>query len=176
MPEKPPADDHYFMNIAIAVRAKAKCKGRRVGAVLVKHKRIISTGYNGTPEGFPNCTDGGCVRCANTDTKIASQGYDVCICVHAEENSIVSAARFGIAIEGATAYSTMRPCFICSKQLLQAKIQRVIYLHDWQHSNPELNDQYNSLQDKFPSGVTQITNFVDPEDDWANNREKVAAK
>src|SRR5690606_7326179 len=123
--------DAYFMGIALAVRARANCLGNRVGAIIVLDGRIISTGYNGTPANMPNCTDGGCHRCAKRDDYPPGTGYDLCICVHAEQNALLAAARFGIAVENATLYSTMRPCFGCSKELLQAKIAKVCYLHDW---------------------------------------------
>jgi hypothetical protein len=76
--------DEYYMTNAMGVRKRANCTGRRVGAVIVKENRIISTGYNGTPEGITNCLDGGCVRCKNKDQFAPSVGYDVCLCVHAE--------------------------------------------------------------------------------------------
>jgi dCMP deaminase len=100
------------MNIATAVCEKANCFGRRVGAILVRENRIISTGYNGTPEGVENCLAGGCVSAVvvRIEKPIKqSVGYDVCICVHAEQNALITAARFGIPVEGAIAYSTMRP-------------------------------------------------------------------
>jgi dCMP deaminase len=161
--------DKYYMNIAVAVRKKANCLGRRVGAVLVRENRIISTGYNGTPEGVENCVDGGCVRCKDKKTYQASVGYDVCICVHAEQNALITAARFGIAIEGAVAYSTMRPCFDCTKALLQAKVSGIYYLHDWTHPIEALADQYELIQARFPDRVRQLT-MDDPEEAWANNR------
>src|SRR6266550_946868 len=77
--EAPMHRDIYYMNIAMAVRKKANCLGRRVGAIIVRENRIISTGYNGTPEGVKNCLDGGCVRCKDKDTYTASVGYDVCV-------------------------------------------------------------------------------------------------
>lgn len=124
--------DTYYMGIAFAVREKANCSGNRVGAVIVKDNRVISTGYNGVPEGLPNCLDGGCLRCQNPGGQFKSgTGYDLCICVHAEQNALLSAARFGIAVEGATLYTTMQPCFGCAKEMLQAKIKRVVYLHPW---------------------------------------------
>src|SRR6266487_1322255 len=101
--------DKYFMGIAMAVRRRANCMGNRIGAVVVLNGRIISTGYNGTPEDMPNCEEGGCHRCANRDKYPSGTAYDLCICVHAEQNAILSAARFGIAIEGSTLYTTMRP-------------------------------------------------------------------
>ena len=155
------------MNIAMAVRKKANCMGRKVGAVIVKENRIISTGYNGTPEGITNCTEGGCVRCRDRDTYKASVGYDVCICVHAEQNALITAARFGNGVEGSVVYSTLRPCFDCTKIALQAKIQAIYYLHDWQHPIGELREQYELLQRTLPGGVHQV-DLEDPEAAWAN--------
>ena len=166
-----PQDHEYYLNIAIAVREKANCLGRRVGAVLVLNNRIISTGYNGTPEGVTNCLDGGCIRCRDKTQFSKSVGYDVCICVHAEQNALISAARFGIATEGATLYSTMRPCFDCSKLSLQAKISAVYYLTEWTHPNSELQEQYALLQRSFRDGVNKVT-LHDPRADWANNLPK----
>jgi dCMP deaminase len=160
--------DEYYMNIAIAVRDKANCLGRKVGAVLVKDNRIISTGYNGTPEGMTNCLDGGCVRCKNREKYKNSLGYDVCICVHAEQNALISAARFGTSVENSIAYSTMRPCFDCSKSLLQAKVKAIYYLHEWTHPVPELQEQYALIQEKFEGGVKKIE-MTDPRHEWANN-------
>lgn len=165
----PVTSDEYYMNIAIAVRKKANCLGRRVGAVLVRDNRIIATGYNGTPEGTKNCLDGGCVRCKKREEFRASAGYDVCICVHAEQNAILTAARFGIAVEGSIAYSTMRPCFDCTKSLLQTKIRAIYYLHDWTHPLEELQDQYALIQRQFEGGVHQV-DIPDPDDSWANAR------
>ncbi|WLA13398.1 dCMP deaminase family protein [Xanthomonas translucens] len=164
-------DKHsYYMTIAMAVRKNANCLGRKVGAVIVRDDRIVSTGYNGTPEGIKNCCDGGCVRCKDRETYQASIGYDVCICVHAEQNAIVSAARFGNGVEGATVYSTLRPCFDCTKAMVQAKIKAIYYLHDWQHPIAALREQHNLLQSKgFDNRVHQLK-MADPEADWANNK------
>ena len=159
--------DEYYMNIAMAVRKKGNCLGRKVGAVIVKENRIISTGYNGTPEGLKNCTDGGCVRCRDRVTYKASVGYDVCICVHAEQNALISAARFGNAVQDSIVYSTLRPCFDCTKGALQAKIRAIYYLHDWQHPMGELQEQYTLLQNTLPDGVHHIR-LEDSEADWAN--------
>jgi dCMP deaminase len=159
----------YYMNIAMAVRKKANCLGRKVGAVLVRENRIISTGYNGTPEGMLNCTEGGCVRCRNRETYKSSVGYDVCICVHAEQNALISAARFGNAVEQAVVYSTLRPCFDCTKSMLQAKVSAIYYLHDWQHPIGELREQYELLQGALPGGVHAVV-MPDPDAAWANGR------
>jgi dCMP deaminase len=161
--------DEYYMTIAMAVRKKANCLGRRVGAVMVRENRIVSTGYNGTPEGVTNCLDGGCARCKDKTTYGPSVGYDVCICVHAELNALISAARFGTAIQDAIVYSTLRPCFDCTKALLQAKVQTIYYIHDWQHSIQALQEQYTIAQDKIRGGVRQL-NVPDPDSDWANGK------
>src|SRR3972149_5411208 len=124
--------NEYYMGIALAVRKRANCQGRSVGAVVVKDKRIVSTGYNGTAEGMKNCLDGACYRCDNPTKYAPGEGYDRCVCVHAEQNALLSAARFGIAVEGATIYTTLQPCFGCMKEMLQAKVRRVYYLHPWQ--------------------------------------------
>lgn len=145
--------DDYYMGIAMAVRRKANCLGRRVGAVVVKNNRIISTGYNGTPEGMTNCLDGGCVRCRDRQAYSASVGYDVCICVHAEQNALLTAARFGQQTLGASITSTMQPCFGCLKELLQAGIEEVRFLHPWDpveaYHDPGLAQQYAVLRARF---------------------------
>ena len=158
----------HYMNIAIAVRKKANCLGRKVGAVIVKKNRIISSGYNGTPEAIKNCMNGGCVRCRDNKTYSASVGYDVCICVHAEQNALIAAARFGNSIEGAIVYSTMRPCFDCTKAMLQARVQAIYYIHDWQHPIKALHEQYEEIQKRL--GVHQLK-IADPDEKWANTRE-----
>ena len=156
----------YYMQIAIAVRQRANCLGNRVGAVLVLNDRIVSTGYNGTPQGMPNCDDGGCERCSNRQKYGAGAGYDVCICVHAEQNALISASRFGTPVEGSSLYTTMRPCFGCAKELLQARVQTVYYLHEWQHPDPDLWRQYVMLQQRFPGGVHRV-DVTDPASEWA---------
>lgn len=166
-----PSRTDYYMEIAMAVRRRANCIGNRVGALLVRDDRIITTGYNGTPEGMPNCDEGGCARCSDRDSYASGEGYDVCICVHAEQNSLLTAARFGIAVEGAILYTTMRPCFGCAKALLQAKVSAIFYLHDWQHPDEELWQQYKLLQRRFPEGVRGL-NMEDPEAEWAVSRQR----
>ena len=158
MPEKitRPDVDEYMMGIALAVRARANCTGNRVGSVIVKDGRIVSTGYNGTPYNMPNCDEGGCERCANRERYESGTAYDLCICVHGEQNALLAAARFGIACEGGIIYTTMRPCFGCTKELLQAKIVGVRYLHDWVHPDNGVRPQYEQLQARFTNGVKQV--------------------
>jgi dCMP deaminase len=171
----------YFMNIAMAVRLRANCRGNRVGAIIVLNNRIVSTGYNGTPEKMPNCLDGGCLRCANRDkTYKSGEAYDLCICVHAEQNAILAAARFGISVAGSTVYTTMRPCFGCAKEMLQAQVQAVYYLHEW---NPHVKEdalktkeqqaEYDRLLVRFPGGVHRL-DIPDPDAEWAVSKKAPA--
>ncbi len=151
-----PGVDQYMMGIARAVKARADCTGNRVGALLALEGRIVSTGYNGTPSDMTNCSEGGCERCSSREKYPSGTGYDVCICVHAEQNALLAAARFGIAVEGAMLYSTMRPCFGCTKELLQARVKGVRYRKDWHHPDPDLNAEYERLQARFSDGVKEL--------------------
>jgi dCMP deaminase len=148
------------MKIALAVSERAVCMGLRVGAVLVRDERIIATGYNGTPEHMPNCDDveKGCYRCANREHFVSGTGYDLCICVHAEQNALLSAARFGTAVEGAVIYTTHRPCFGCAKEALQARIDAIYYLNPWDHpsTDQQIHNEYNRILGRFPKGVRQV--------------------
>lgn len=164
-----------MMGIAIAVRARANCTGNRIGAVIVKDGRIVSTGYNGTPYDMPNCDEGGCIRCADKGRFESGTGYDLCICVHGEQNALLAAARFGIACEGGIIYTTMRPCFGCTKELLQAKITGVRYLHEWAYPDEAVRAQYDRLQARFADGAKQVR-IEDPDAEWAisNLRKKSA--
>jgi dCMP deaminase len=137
-----------------------------VGAVLVLNDRIISTGYNGTPQNMRNCDEGGCERCSHREKYGTATGYDVCICVHAEQNALISASRFGTPVEGSSLYTTMRPCFGCAKELLQARVHAVYYLHEWRHPNEDLWRQYLLLQERFPGGVHHVP-VPDPDAGWA---------
>lgn len=171
-PQYPPEPDDYYMSIALAVRRRANCKGNRVGAIIVKSNRIISTGYNGVPEGMTNCLDGGCFRCTNPKERFPSgKGYDVCICVHAEQNALLAAARFGISVEGAHLYATMQPCYGCAKELLQAHIERVSYIHPWapRDKNSKMENamkvEYEKILDELH--VRRLQGFEDPVERWA---------
>jgi dCMP deaminase len=173
--DRRPTSEEYFMGIALAVRARANCHGNRVGAIIVLDRHIVSTGYNGTPENMPNCLDGGCHRCAHRSEYPPGTGYDLCICVHAEQNALLAAARFGIAVEGGTLFTTMRPCFGCTKEMLQAKIHTVYYLHDWNHPDPQQRAEYERLQSRFPGGIRMLQ-LEDPEADWAVSTRRAAAR
>jgi dCMP deaminase len=118
--------DEYFMNIARAVRTRSNCTSAAKGAILVRDKQIVSTGYNGTPRGLKNCNEGGCKRCADRVLQTSGQKLDECTCSHAEENAIVQAALHGIPTKGATLYTTFTPCLTCAKMIINAGIVRIV--------------------------------------------------
>ncbi|MCK4352357.1 cytidine/deoxycytidylate deaminase family protein [candidate division WOR-3 bacterium] len=121
-----PSWDNYFMKIAELVATRATCLRRQVGAIAVKDKRILATGYNGPPSGLLHCDKlGGCLR---DKLKIPpGERQELSRAVHAEQNVIVQAAKLGINIEGATLYVTNHPCFICAKMLINAGIKKIVY-------------------------------------------------
>lgn len=162
-----PGSDEYYMYIAMAVRKRANCKGRKVGAVLVLEDRVIATGYNGTPEDVKNCDEGGCDRCAHRDNYESGTGYDFCICVHAEQNVLLTSARFGNKVQGAVLHTTVQPCFSCTKELLQAKVEAVHYLSNWTPPDSAPGDDYERLQARFHRGCKKVV-VADPDEGWAN--------
>ena len=117
--------DTYFMDIAEMAAKRSNCSRRHVAAVIVKDKRIISTGYNGTPRGVKNCNEGGCPRCKSNVP--SGSGLTDCLCSHAEENAIVQAAYHGIAVKDSTLYTTFSPCLLCAKMIINAGIKEVVY-------------------------------------------------
>ncbi len=159
---RPTPAQTYYMEIADAVRRKASCCKRHVGAVLVLGNRIISTGYNGTPEGMANCDEYGCIRCAQEDLFPAGSGYDVCICVHAEQNALLTAARYGISVKGATVYTTLAPCFTCMKELLQAQVHSVYYCGDFPTYGNDLDMQLRNIIARFKSVGGRTRKLVVP--------------
>lgn len=121
--------DTYFMSLAEVISTRANCLKRRVGAVIVKNRRIISTGYNGTPSGIKNCFEGGCKRCATT-TK-SGENLAECVCSHAEENAITQAAYHGIALKDSSLYCTLSPCLLCARMIIGAGIKEVIFKEEY---------------------------------------------
>lgn len=119
----------YFMNITFLVAERATCTRRRVGAVAVKDKRILATGYNGAPAGVPHCLEVGCLR---AELGIPSgQRHEICRGLHAEQNVIIQAAVHGINIAGATLYCTTHPCVLCSKMLINCQIREIFYAESY---------------------------------------------
>ena len=126
-----PSWDQYFMRIAEIVATRSTCLRRHVGAVIVKDKSILSTGYNGAPAGFRHCSQdrGLCIR---DRLKIPSgERAELCRALHAEQNAIVQAAVHAVSTKGACLYVTHQPCFICAKMIINAGIERVVYTGDY---------------------------------------------
>jgi len=117
--------DEYFVGIAKVVALRSNCIKRKVAAVIVKDKRIIATGYNGTPRGVKNCTEGGCPRCNSIET--SGKNLEDCLCSHAEENAIVQSAYHGVSIKDSVLYTTFSPCLMCTKMIINAGIHEVVY-------------------------------------------------
>jgi dCMP deaminase len=124
-----PTWDEYFLDIARLVATRSTCLRRQVGAVLVKDKRILATGYNGPPSGLPHCLDVGCLR--ERMGVPSGERHELCRGLHAEQNAILQAAFHGISIKGATLYCTHHPCIICSKMLINAGISKIVYLEGY---------------------------------------------
>ncbi len=128
-----PSWDEYFMNVAHTIKGRSSCLTRQIGAIIVRDKRIISTGYNGTPAGIRNCNEGGCPRCsARVEGKIESgKELEKCTCSHAEENAVVQAALHGISTKGTTLYTTFTTCTQCAKIIINAGIKKVVAEHPY---------------------------------------------
>ncbi|OEU55711.1 MAG: cytidine deaminase [Desulfobacterales bacterium C00003106] len=121
-----PTWKEYFMEIAILVSRRSTCRRRHVGAVIVKDKRVLATGYNGAPSGLKHCLDIGCLR---EDLDIPSgERHELCRGLHAEQNVIIQAAYHGVSIKGSVLYCTNLPCSICAKMLINAGIKEILYL------------------------------------------------
>lgn len=119
-----PSWDEYFVEIARQVATRSTCLRRQVGAVIVRDKRILSTGYNGAPRGLPHCDVVGCLR---ERLGIPSgQRQEICRGLHAEQNAIIQAALHGVSVEGGTIYVTHQPCITCAKMVINAGIVRVV--------------------------------------------------
>ena len=121
-----PSWQEYFAEIALLVSSRSTCLRRKVGAVLVRNKRLLTTGYNGAPSGVAHCLEVGCLR--DQMGVPSGERHELCRGLHAEQNAIIQAATHGISIEGADLYCTNLPCIICTKMLLNAGIRRVFYL------------------------------------------------
>lgn len=120
-----PSWDEYFMGIAELVKERSTCLRRKVGAVIVKENRILTTGYNGAPPGAKHCDEVGCLR---ESMKIPSgERHELCRALHAEQNAVIQAAKNGVPIQGSTIYTTTYPCVICTKILIASGITRVVY-------------------------------------------------
>lgn len=119
-----PSWDNYFMGIAELVAQRATCTRRQVGALLVRDKRIITTGYNGVPAGIRHCSEVGCLREALGVP--SGERHELCRGLHAEQNAIIQAALYGVSLENTTLYCTNQPCSICSKMLINVRVRKIV--------------------------------------------------
>ncbi len=119
-----PSWDEYFLEMSKLVAKRSTCLRRSVGAVLVKDKRILATGYNGAPRGLKHCIDIGCMR---QKLNIPSgERHELCRALHAEQNALIQASLYGISVAGSTLYATNQPCVICAKMLINAGIKEIV--------------------------------------------------
>jgi len=124
-----PSWDQYFMDIVDLVSRRSTCLRRKVGAILVRDKRILATGYNGPPAGIAHCSDVGCLR---DKLKVPSgERHELCRGLHAEQNAIIQAALHGVSTKGATIYCTNHPCIICAKMIINSGIESFVYKEDY---------------------------------------------
>ena len=128
-PHERPGVDQYFMDMTHLVKVRGTCPRRRVGAVIVKDKRVLTTGYNGAPRNFPHPIDVGCLR----DELQIPHGMlaDICPCLHAEQNAIIQAATTGVSIDGGDLYCTTQPCTQCSRMVANCGIRRVVFEEEY---------------------------------------------
>lgn len=128
MPNRPDWDS-YFMEMAQVASKRSTCLRRSVGAVIVKDKRLLATGYNGTPKGLAHCEEVGCFR---TKMNVPSgKMHELCRGIHAEQNAVIQAAVYGVSVDGATLYCTHQPCVVCTKILINAGIKRIVYANPY---------------------------------------------
>ncbi len=119
-----PDIDEYFLKIASVVAERSTCRRHHIGAIAVRDKHILATGYNGAPSGLKDCLELGCLR---DEMNIPSgERHEICRAVHAEQNVIIQAALHGISLEGSTIYCTYSPCMLCAKMLVNARIKRFV--------------------------------------------------
>lgn len=124
-----PSWDEYFLEIAKMVSSRSTCLRRQMGAVFVRDKRILATGYNGAPSGLKHCEEVGCLR---EQQGIASgERHELCRAIHAEQNAIVQAAQFGTSLKDSILYCTHTPCVLCAKMLINTGVDRIVVLGEY---------------------------------------------
>lgn len=150
--------DQRFMEMTRLVGSWSSCyqEGRHVGAIIVKDKRVLATGYNGAPSGIVNCVER--QECLRRKANVPSgTRQELCYAVHAEQNAIVQAAKYGIAIRGATLYCTHQPCVICAKIIINAGITRVVYREGYPDAfSLQLFREAGTIIEKFPETENEV--------------------
>ncbi|MCA1927202.1 MAG: cytidine/deoxycytidylate deaminase family protein [Calditerrivibrio sp.] len=134
--------DEYFFKIIDVVKGRSTCLRREIGAIIVKDNHILSTGYNGVPTGISHCTDVGCLR-AKLNVP-SGQRHELCRGLHAEQNAIIQAAKYGIKVEGAKIYTNVKPCSICTKMIINSGIKEIVFI---EYYNDPLADELLSETD-----------------------------
>lgn len=124
-----PSWDAYFMEITHVVATRSTCLRRKVGALIIKDKRILATGYNGAPSGLAHCQEVGCIR--EEQNVPSGERHELCRALHAEQNAILQAALYGVAIQGATIYCTTHPCVMCAKMIINTGMKEVIIVSSY---------------------------------------------
>ncbi|MBS3947350.1 MAG: cytidine/deoxycytidylate deaminase family protein [Dethiobacter sp.] len=122
-----PTWDSYFLAITQVVASRSTCLRRQVGALIIKDKRILATGYNGAPSGLAHCQEIGCLREARGVP--SGERHELCRALHAEQNAILQAALYGVPIQGGTIYCTTHPCVMCAKMLINAGMKEVVVIN-----------------------------------------------
>ncbi|MFO7819553.1 MAG: cytidine/deoxycytidylate deaminase family protein [Halanaerobacter sp.] len=120
-----PSWEQYFMELTHVVAKRSTCLRRKVGAIIVQDKRVLTTGYNGAPSGLPHCSETGCLR--EKKNVPSGERHELCRGLHAEQNAIIQAAQHGTSIEGAVLYCTHQPCILCTKMIINAGIERIVF-------------------------------------------------
>jgi dCMP deaminase len=151
-----PTIDEYFLKIASVVAERSTCRRHHVGAVAVKDKHILSTGYNGAAAGSKDCLELGCLR--NELNIPSGERHEICRGIHAEQNAIIQASLHGVSLEGSTIYCTHTPCILCAKMLVNARIQRFVTFGSYNDSTfvdlfKEAGIEFES-QERPPSQVS----------------------
>lgn len=129
-----PSWDQYFMEMAMVTAKRSTCLRRQVGAVIVRDNRLLSSGYNGVPKGLPHCSEVGCLR--EQMNVPSGERHELCRGLHAEQNSLIQAAVFGVSVSGGTVYCNTKPCSICTKMLINAEIKRIVFNAANDYSDP----------------------------------------
>ncbi|HPI91806.1 MAG TPA: dCMP deaminase family protein [Deltaproteobacteria bacterium] len=156
MNQKRPSWDEYFMMLAKLAASRSTCLSRPTGAVVVKDKQVVTTGYNGSLPGQAHCMDEGVCFRRSLEWPEAMK-YDMCRSAHAEANAIALAAKKGVSLEGATIYCTLEPCITCAKLIVMSGIVRVVYEYAYDSPIPE-RDQY--WKDVLLSSHTDVEQFI----------------
>ncbi len=145
-----PSNDEYFMNMAKLVATRSTCIRRQVGAVIVKDKRVLSTGYNGAPKGSRHCDELGCIR-EILDVPSGTR-HELCRGVHAEQNAVVQAAYFGVSVKDASIYTTTYPCSMCAKIIINAGITEIVFGEGYPDDlSKELLEESGIIVRKYPA-------------------------